>query len=31
MADMVAAMQKAGHVRVTWFDFFQGPESPARV
>jgi len=27
--DMVQAMQKAGHVRVTWFDFFQDLESPA--
>jgi hypothetical protein len=26
--DMVEAMQKAGHVRVTWFDFLQGLESP---
>jgi quinol monooxygenase YgiN len=29
--DMVEAMQKAGHVRVTWFPFFQGLESPASV
>jgi hypothetical protein len=29
--DMGEAMQKAGHVRVTWFDFFQGLESPASV
>jgi quinol monooxygenase YgiN len=26
--DMAEAMQKAGHVRVTWFDLFQGLESP---
>ena len=29
--DMVEAMQKAGHVRVTWFSFLQGLESPASV
>lgn len=29
--DMVEAMRKAGHVRVTWFSFFQGLEAPARV
>jgi quinol monooxygenase YgiN len=27
--DLVDAMQKAGHVRVTWFDFVQGLEVPA--
>jgi quinol monooxygenase YgiN len=26
--DMVEAMQKEGHVRVTWFSFFQGLDSP---
>jgi len=31
MTGMVEAMQKAGHVRVTWFDFFEGLESPAGV
>ena len=31
MAGMMEAMQKAGHVRVTWFGFFDGLESPARV
>jgi quinol monooxygenase YgiN len=27
--DLVEEMQKAGHVRVTWFDFVQGLEVPA--
>jgi quinol monooxygenase YgiN len=29
--DMVEAMQKAGHVKITWFSFFQGLEAPSRV
>lgn len=29
--DMVEAMHKEGHVRVTWFSFLQGLESPSRV
>jgi quinol monooxygenase YgiN len=29
--DMVEAMQKAGHVKITWFTFFQGLEAPAHV
>jgi quinol monooxygenase YgiN len=28
---MVEGMQKAGHVRVTWFSFLQGLETPAHV
>ena len=29
--EMVEAMQKAGHVRVTWFSFVQGQEAPLPV
>lgn len=29
--DMAEAMQKAGHVRITWFSFFQGIEAPSTV
>ena len=29
--EMVEAMQKAGHVKVTWFSAFQSLEAPARV
>jgi hypothetical protein len=29
--EMVEAMQKAGHVKVTWFSFLQGLESPVSV
>jgi hypothetical protein len=26
--DLAEAMQKEGHVRMTWFSFFQGVSSP---
>jgi quinol monooxygenase YgiN len=29
--DLVEAMRKSGHVRVTWFSFLQGLESPAHA
>ncbi len=29
--NMVEAMQKAGHVKITWFSFLQGLEQPVRV
>ena len=29
--DMAEAMQKDGHVRITWFSFFQGVTSPSSV
>lgn len=29
--DLVEAMRNAGHVRVTWFDSFQGLESPVHA
>jgi quinol monooxygenase YgiN len=29
--EMVEGMQKAGHVKVSWFSFLQGLESPAHV
>lgn len=29
--DMAESMQKAGHVRITWFSFLHGMESPSRA
>lgn len=29
--ELVEAMREAGHVRVTWFEFFQGLESPVHA